>query len=522
MAVGSRRSKSQRPTSTETNSGVSNGAAGRVAGASASSASPRPHNPMLDPHGIYGTRTAYRVRAARRRRVSQNLVIGFAFVALVMALVMYRRVPHTKTIGSDWQTHLMTNLLAMPVAVSTKAGGVLLVPTESGNLIAVDAVRGTVQPGFATAFPLRAQPLVLGNIAWVPCQDGALYAVDWRTGQVLWSHATTAAMSTRPAYTRIFLPSATTPTPVPGATPGANAPPAVGVSPATAPITTGSGMNSAASTPMPVSTPAPPKPVPIVIAGNDEGVVTAMNANNGRVLWHRTATGPVGNGLTTTRGATGQPLVLVPLLGGVAARGGLWCLDARTGAPVWRFPQESKSFAAQLPAPVVDGVAGQPTTRAFCVDDSGAVVCLDLKTGQKIWKTFAQPLSGGHGNASVLLRGEPMFKAYSWGERLIMGGSDGAVRSLDAHDGRLVWAFNAEAPVRCRPQAVRLNSSYGQRDIILSGCDDAALYALDAQTGALLWKYKTSSPAYAGAVVMNQHIIAVSADGSIQSFALPS
>ena len=477
---------------------------------------------MLDPHGIYGTRTAYRVRAARRRRMTQNLVIGFAFVAFVFALVMYKRMPHTKTISSDWQTHLMTKLLAMPVAVSGKAGGVLLVPTESGNLLAVDALRGTVQSGFATAFPLRAQPLVLGNIAWVPCQDGALYAVDWRTGQVLWSHATTAAMSTRPAYTHVLLPNVTTPTVVPGATPQANSAPVVHVIPASLPVTTGLGMNSASSTPVPASTPAPAKPIPIVIAGNDEGMVTALNANNGRVLWHRTATGPVGNGLTATRNAAGQPLVLVPLLGGVAARGGLWCLAAQTGAPVWRFPEESKSFAAQLPAPAVDGVGEQPATRVFCVDDNGAVVCLDLKTGKKIWKTFAQPLPGVHGNASVLLRSEPMFKAYSWGERLIVGGSDGVVRSFDAHDGRLVWAFDAGAPVRCRPQAVRLNASYGQRDIILSGCDDAALYALDAQTGALLWKYRTNSPAYAGAVVLGQHVLSVSADGSVQSFALPS
>ena len=53
---------------------------------------------LHDPHGIYGTRTAHRVRSARRRRVTQNSLIASVFAALVLAIVIYKRLPHTMTI----------------------------------------------------------------------------------------------------------------------------------------------------------------------------------------------------------------------------------------------------------------------------------------------------------------------------------------------------------------------------------------------------------------------------------------
>lgn len=468
---------------------------------------------MHDPHGIYGTRTAQRVRSARRRRVTQNSLIGCAFAALVLALVIYKRLPHTTTIASDWQTHLMTDLVALPAWSSDKDGGTLLVPTESGNLVAVDAQHGTARQSFATAFPLRAQPLVVKDVAYVPCQDGTLYAVSWRAGQVLWSHATGVAMTTRPAYTQASWPSAT-PQPATLGTPQASGAPAA--------VSSLAG----ATPPRPGAVSAPtiaPSPAPsagLVLAGNDEGNLMALRASNGAVVWQRTASGPIGCGLTTTRDATGRALVLVPLLGGVAARGGLWCLDARTGVPVWKFPQDNKAFAAQLPAPAVDGNGTEVASRVYCADDSGAVLCLDLKTGHKIWKTYAQPLPATQ-NAVVLLRGQPMLKRYAWGERLTVGGNDGGVRSYDARDGHLAWTFNAGAAVRCRPQAARLDGASGARDILLVGCDAPAIYALEAQSGALLWKFQTTHPAYAGAVLLGQHVLTVTSNGDAQSFSLP-
>ena len=288
----------------------------------------------------------------------------------------------------------MTDLVAMPAWSNDKEGGTLLVPTESGNLLAVDATRGTARQSFATAFPLRAQPLVVKDVAFVPCQDGTLYAVAWRTGHLLWSHATGVAMTTRPVYAQALVPDAAptpaaTPqmgvTPAPLGTPTASSTPPESATP-TSTVTPGATPASLGSISTPTPTPAPPQATGLVIAGNDEGNLMALRASNGEVVWQRAASGPIGCGLTATRDATGRALVLIPLLGGVAARGGLWCLDARTGVPVWKFPQDNKSFAAQLPAPAVDGNGTDAANRVYGADDSGAVVCLDLKTGHKIGK----------------------------------------------------------------------------------------------------------------------------------------
>ena len=118
----------------------------------------------------------------------------------------------------------------------------------------------------------------------------------------------------------------------------------------------------------------------------------------------------------------------------------------------------------------------------------------------------------------VLLRGQPIYKRYAWGERLTVGGNDGGVRCFDAATGRLAWTFNAGAAVRCRPQAAHLEGSSGASDILLVGCDAPAIYALDAHSGALLWKFQTTYPAYAGAVLLGQHVLTVTANGDAAKF----
>src|SRR5688572_27245842 len=124
---------------------------------------PQPPLASLDPYGIYGTRTANRMRQARRRRNMQTigLVLFLVFMMVLWAVVtrMPRRSP---VISSDWKIDLMVQPSASPVWTGDK-DGVLLVPTDSGQLWAVQPQReGT--PGsrprhlLAAGFPLRAQP----------------------------------------------------------------------------------------------------------------------------------------------------------------------------------------------------------------------------------------------------------------------------------------------------------------------------------------------------------------------------
>ncbi|MDQ3813840.1 MAG: PQQ-binding-like beta-propeller repeat protein, partial [Armatimonadota bacterium] len=348
-----------------------NGHAGSSSSKTSSHKPSAPH--ALDPFGIYGTRTAHRMRAARRRRTTQNLIFLFLLLAGAAIFFLASRIQHTPVFSSTWQQSLMVTPAAAPVWASDAAGSRLLIPTDNGLLLSVDVQSGEAQKILATAFPLRAQPVIVDNATFVACEDGTLYVVDWRSGRHLWSYPTRAAMTARPALTKILLPApAKQPHPSPSHPVAESAPRSPDASSISAtPVAALSPVASGAS-PRHPDDPPMPRLVPklIIITGNDEGLVTALEAGNGRVLWKRKVGGPVGNGITTATVGR-RSLVLVPLLGGLATRGGLWCLDAKTGAPLWKFPQKSKAYSAQLPAPAVAMSATGQSGHVYCVDDSG-------------------------------------------------------------------------------------------------------------------------------------------------------
>ncbi len=529
----------------------------------------RSSKPLLDPHGIYGTRTSYRLRAAQRRQTMQTLFVLAFLLALAVGLFSWAR--RVVPIAPDWTQPLP----AAPSAPSVLPGGAesaLLVPTRSGSLLSVSAGSGVSKTLFTAAAPLRAEPLVTGQTVFVPCEDGTLFAVDRRDGKTQWQHHTRSAMTTRPALVRVALPvRAGLPIPAPSApsAPGAPASALPNAAPA-APVT-------------------PQKPStemrPVVIAGNDSGEIVALEAGSGKLLWRQAARAPVGDGLAVGSEAAGSARVFVPLLGGAGARGGLLCLDARSGRILWGRGRDL--IAAHLAAPVVGAVEKNGRERVFCGGDDGSILCLDARSGRILWKVFAQPLpkveaanaSRGASNSetpsdaagdvplggseagaeAILLRGEPLLKTYRWGTQLVLGGNDGGVRCLDARDGRLLWTFDAGAAVRCRPRSLRLGAE-GQavtgslsapraassradrgaatgdatgdagggtvrdadaRDLLLVGSDGPAAFALDARSGAMVWRFDTQGAASDTPHLHNDRLLLVTREGYAQSFPLP-
>jgi outer membrane protein assembly factor BamB len=472
----------------------------------------RTSKPLLDPHGIYGTRTAYRVRAAQRRQTIQYLGAFAAVLLVVFGTVSWLKARRIARISDLWLTSLLTPPGASPALARTRDGSWLLVPTESGQLMSVSALSGAPGTSFVTTFPLRGEPLVDGNRAFVPCDDGTLFAVDWQRGKALWSYQTRASISARPALVRMPV-SAQAVAAMPPASP---APSSATASSAT--VTTSS----------PDGSPAPaakPSARAVVVVGNDGGEILGLNAGTGQPLWRRKVDSAIGEGLvaaTSTRGATPVPYVVAPLMGGLGTRGGLICLDARNGRIVWRADLR----AAHLAPPAIDNGAASGKAQVFTVGDDGAVFCLDLHTGRRErggWKTFVAPMPGAPANSAVVLRAEPLLKTYSWGRQLVVGGNDGGVRCLDAETGHLLWLFDAGAPVRCRPHAVRvpLASGAGERDLVLIGNDSPVIFTLDARSGELVSRYHTQGNASFAPVVAGDQLLNVSATGEVEGFVAP-
>lgn len=552
----------------------------------------RPSRPLLDPHGIYGTRTASRLRAAQRRRTMQTLLLFAALVGLGLSLMTWARARRVLRVSSRWTQALMAvpsappAFVQPPIAASTNRKTLaamrapmrptVLVPTEEGLLLSVDAASGAIKTSFSTAFPLRAQPLAVDETVFVGGSDGVFSAVRWREGRTLWTRRTGAAFSTRAAFTRLWLPA-----PQPALQPASSSSrvaPGIAGAPAAKPSeVVGSRASGSKAGGM--------KSRGVVFAGNDSGEIVALEAASGAVLWRYNAQAPIGAGITVTlegssassiaasqarlmngsaassgsRMSTYGARVLVPLLAGLGSSGGVLCLDARSGRVLWR----KDLGAACLPAPVVEEGA---TSRVYCCTDNGAVLCLDLASGRKLWKVFVSPLheaSGGRISSSsqpqtreatlatsgnnqtpvaddgsvIALRGEPLLFADGRQKFLVLGGNDGGVRCLRARDGFQLWNFDARFAVRCRPASLRLNSS-GQaqingasgadaangntsRNLILVGSDGPVIYALEARSGVLAWQFATRGPTFNTPFLHDQELIALTGQGYAQSFTLP-
>jgi outer membrane protein assembly factor BamB len=401
---------------------------------------------VLDPQGIYGTRSATRRRIAQRRRLWQNALCLLLALLLVAAAVAWLRTPRAPSWRALWLRSLPGAVSATPVSLTLSGRTVLLAPTDNGQLLAIDADTGAWRAHAVSAFPLRTSPAVNGSRAFIGGEDGSITALDLLAGRKLWSRALSSSISARPQFMEL--------------------------------------------PPPPPSADAPRSPSRLLVVGCDDGLVSALRANDGTVAWTSRMDGPPGNGLSTLSGQ-GRVTIFVPVLAGRASRGGVQALDAATGRVLWRYPADRRVFGAQLAPPLVLSLPQGP--RVVCVDDAGAVAMVDARTGKRSpkarpfeWKSFVAPLSPQEEQA-VSLRFSPHLVrsgaqeagAEKIGVGLAVAGNDGAVRGLDLRTGAPLWSFDTGARIQdvSVPQDVpsRLACATSQGGVWLDAADGRLL-----------------------------------------------
>ena len=440
--------------------------------------SSRPSGAALDPYGIYGARTATRLRDSRRRRRSQSSFVVFIVLALVVAAVAALKTRRIYTESASARSELAMPVLAPPLWVSTNSSGagVLLIAGEDGRLLKIDESiapnASPIETGktvlLETDFPLRA-PLVVGESAFVPCEDGVLYAVSWRQRKLLWRQRFDAALTAKPALITI-------------------------------------------------------NKTPVIVAGSDSGLLMALDAASGKTVWKVRLPAPIGNSLVAVapESAAGRARVLVPLLGGVAMRGGLWSLDGATGKTLWRFPKDARVEATQVAAPVVD----EAREKIYAGNDVGAIFSLDLKTGSYAssgapgWKAFAAPLKNHDASQATLLRAAPLLTGNastpSNPPGVVVGGNDGGVRCFDAATGALRWQAEVDAAV----SGLHLLQMTDGGEAILVCSRSSQLLLLNAANGAIIQQFSSGGEEFAGVTLSPRDIIAVTQSGAVLRFAL--
>lgn len=231
----------------------------------------------------------------------------------------------------------------------------------------------------------------------------------------------------------------------------------------------------------------------------DHQFVLALDAATGKALWE-TPTGPA---FPQDRGGgpRGTPTVDGDRLFAMGGEGTLVSLDVHTGSVLWRMNVVEK-FGGQVPhwgiseSPLVDD-------NNLIVSPGGpgaAVVALDKKTGNLIWKSQSEP--AGYSSA---------IAADVGGIRQIIVFTGAGVVGLQANNGALLWKYtrvsnrtaNIATPI-FQNGFVFVSSAYG------TGC---ALLKLTAEGGTV-----KVSEVYFSSEMQNHYSTSVVVDGSVYGF----
>ena len=211
----------------------------------------------------------------------------------------------------------------------------------------------------------------------------------------------------------------------------------------------------------------------IIAVGDSDGKVTGLNASNGKTLWNAQLIGPIGKGLAATKEG-----FIAPTLAGGVWRGGLVCLDGKTGRVNWRYPRDG-TLAAGAATPLFD----KDSNRVYWNNDEGTVASLDASDGRVLWQSEVAPASAPQ---SVMLRARPVV----FGQSLIVGGSDGILRCLDASTSKARWNADLGAPI-CSLEAANVGGrpavlAVGERETITVDASAGTIIGRDASAAAWL------------------------------------
>lgn len=166
----------------------------------------------------------------------------------------------------------------------------------------------------------------------------------------------------------------------------------------------------------------------------------------------------------------------------------LFCLDAKTGATLWKFARPSRSTrwsSSTTPCVAAGGV--------YFLGAQCTAYALDAATGAERWKTsIAGPTEAGNGHNSSF--------AFADGKLFVMAGR---LVALDAATGNVLWERKEASGFSSSPAIWRGNG----RTLVIAG-ESRERIAVDAATGAIAWRVAAagpSTPAVAGDLMAFAH-----------------
>lgn len=277
----------------------------------------------------------------------------------------------------------------------------------------------------------------------------------------------------------------------------------------------------------------------VLYVGSAGGIVHAMNAESGCLLWVFQANGPVRSAILAVENGTGRSLLFGDQIGW------FYSLDSRTGQLLWKRKIDSHEATRLTGSPVEQhGIVFVPAasweeTRSVnsqypCCTFRGSVTALRVKDGSVAWKSYTvdppkkrRVRSGGakrYGPSGAGIWSAPTVDEKRGLLYLATGNNysrpatktSDAIVALQIKTGRIEWVQQTTAgdavdldcekkKTSCAPDydygsSAVLVRSHGL-DLILAGQKSGMVYALDPdQKGKILWETRVGKGSANGGI----------------------
>jgi polyvinyl alcohol dehydrogenase (cytochrome) len=243
-----------------------------------------------------------------------------------------------------------------------------------------------------------------------------------------------------------------------------------------------------------------------VVAGSNGGVIDALDASTGALLWSRRVGAQVNGSAAIASGVVYVPVNIDESSG--TGNPSVVALQLTTGAPLWQTTIDKQPGADVYGSPVVaNGTVYIGTSASYAEDnlpgahDRGSVVALSASTGAVEWKTYTVP-AGDDGGAvwstpAIDTSTGLLYVGTGNAYHSPAAATTDAILALNASTGAIVGSFQAtagdvnqgfsglDADIGASPNL--LNSPAGQ-PLVGEGDKSGDYWSLDRRTLKLAWK----------------------------------